>query len=374
MVLVYLAGAFESRGDLLRAAATARDAERLARAAGDRRASTRARLTELGVTMGYLDAETGLAEFEAAVEPLLAELEALHDDEGLAAGLRLMSYITMERYDEAAAYLERALVHAERAGNRLDAVRAAASLGFLALFGPVPAPEAIERCRALRDRVSGDPASTASLLRFESVLLAMRGAIDEARSVHAEADDIMEDLGGGSLAHANACFTRATLELLADAPARAERAARAGLQAFEAMHNRSQGSTAAALVAMALVEQGRDDEALEYAERAAAWAVADDADSQVRQLAVRARVLARRAELAAAEAAAMDAVARSKATDELSLRGDALIALAIVLERAGRPEPATAALREAAALYERKGNIVSAARARATLERLCTPR
>jgi hypothetical protein len=63
-------------------------------------------------------------------------------------------------------------------------------------------------------------------------------------------------------------------------------------------------------------------------------------------------------------------VALSKASDEISMRGDALVDLAVVLERAGRTKDATEALRDAVALYERKGNAVSAARARATIERL----
>ena len=127
----------------------------------------------------------------------------------------------------------------------------------------------------------------------------MRGDIDDARALHAEADDIIEDLGRPLVSAANASFTRAILELLAGAPERAEHAARAGLEAFEAMRNRNQGSTAAALLALALVEQGRDDEALEFADLAAAWAAPDDTASQVGQLAVRARVLAGRGELAA---------------------------------------------------------------------------
>jgi tetratricopeptide (TPR) repeat protein len=169
---------------------------------------------------------------------------------------------------------------------------------------------------------------------------------------------------------ANASFTRAILELIAGAPERAEHAARAGLEAFEAMRNRNQGSTAAALLALALVEQRRDDEALEFADLAAAWAVPDDTTSQVGQLAVRSRVLAGRGEHPAAEAAARNGVALSHRTDELSLRGDALVHLALVLERAGRTEQAADALRDAIALYERKGNAVSASRARVTIERL----
>jgi class 3 adenylate cyclase/tetratricopeptide (TPR) repeat protein len=369
-VLVDLAGALEGKGELLRAAATARQAGQLARAANDRRSATRARLAELSITMGHTDTDTDLAAFEAAVKPLITELEELDDDEGLAAGLCVMGYITMERYAEATAYLERAIVHAKRAGNELDAVRAAASLGFLALFGPVPATEAIERCRALRAGVAGHRSATAGLLRFEAVLVAMRGAIDEARALHATADDINEDLGRPLLPVANASFTRALLELLAGEPASAERAARAGLASFEAMGNRNQGSTAAALLGLTLVEQGRDDEALEFADLAAAWAAPDDTVSQVGHLAVRARVLAARGEHAAAEAAATEAVALSKASDELSLRGDALVDLALVLQRAGRMERAAEALRDAVVLYERKGNVVSATRARAAIERL----
>ena len=281
-----------------------------------------------------------------------------------------MGYITMDSYVDATAYNERALFHAERAGNQHDAVRAAASLGLLALWGPLPAPEAIERCHELRDRVAGHRRATASLLRFEAVLVAMGGSVDEGRALHETADDIMEDLGMPSMSAALTSFTRTILELLAGAPVRAEHAARAGLQALEAMGNRNQGSTAAALVGLTLIEQGRDDEALEFADLAAAWAAPDDTVSQVLQLAVRARVLAGRGEHAAARASATDAVALSKASDDPSLRGDALVYLAHVLERAGRAEDAAKSLHEAVALFERKGNAISAARARATIERL----
>jgi hypothetical protein len=40
------------------------------------------------------------------------------------------------------------------------------------------------------------------------------------------------------------------------------------------------------------------------------------------------------------------------------------------LERAGRVEDAATSLHEAVGLYERKGNAIEAARARATIERL----
>ena len=124
-ILVDLAGALETDGELLRGAAIAGEALQLARIARDRRTAARARLAQLSITMGHTESDYDIATFEAAVKPLIAELELLDDDEGLAAGLRLMGYITMDRYADATAYNERALFHAERAGNQLDAVRAA---------------------------------------------------------------------------------------------------------------------------------------------------------------------------------------------------------------------------------------------------------
>ena len=61
-------------------------------------------------------------------------------------------------------------------------------------------------------------------------------------------------------------------------------------------------------------------------------------------------------------------MALSKASDDLSQRGDALVNLAFVLERAGRADEAADALCDALALYQRKGNVVAAARARALIE------
>jgi tetratricopeptide (TPR) repeat protein len=359
-ILAALADALFSDGELLGAAATANEAARLASAAGDGRTAARAKLIELRVTRGHLESDGEMASAKAAAAPLIAEFEQLGDDEGLASALRLMGYLAMERYEEATGYLERSLVHAERADDRLGVSHAAALIGLITVYGPLPVPAALERCRGLRHRVSDLPVTRALLMRHEAVLLAMRGDIDDARALHDEADRTIDDLGNPTML-ANTVFTRASVELLAGAPARAESVARASLEAYEAMHNRSQASTAAAFVALALVEQNRDDEALHYADLAA-QAVVDDYASQVSQLAVRARVLARRGDLDAAEAAASDAVARSGRSDDPWLRGEALTALAFVLERGGRTEQAAEVLRRALTIYERKGNVVMAGR------------
>jgi ATP/maltotriose-dependent transcriptional regulator MalT len=304
---------------------------------------------------------------EATGRALIDEFEALGDDEGLVRALRVMGYIVQDRYEEAAGYLERALVHAERTGDRLEASWAAGFLALVTVYGPLPVHAGIERCRALRERIADVRGQSAEVGRLEALLVAMRGDVDEARALHDEADRVIEDMHHRLLSAATA-FTRANIELLGGAPERAASVARDALKQYEAMDNRNQGSTAAGLLGLALLEQGRNDEALEHADLAASWAVDDDIPSQVTQLAIRARVLAGRGELAYAETAATDAVERSRASDDPWVRGVALIALAVVLERGDRAEQAAGALREALAGYERKGAVVSAANVRTLIE------
>jgi class 3 adenylate cyclase/tetratricopeptide (TPR) repeat protein len=368
-LLVELANALDRIGDVDGSAATATAALELACANGDRRSAARARVVKLHVAMVRSTGEADLVSLSAAARPVLDELEALGDDEGQAALLLHLGHIHQDRYEQSSGYLERAMVAAERAGDRRRAAFAAGFLGSITVFGPVPADEGIERCRVLRRRFADHVGTSAVLLRDEAVLHAMQGRIDEARSLHAEAVRAIDDLGSTWLS-ASTVFGQWLLEMLAGAPERAEASARAGLALLQEMGATNQGSTAAALLAVALVEQGRHDEAISYADLAAEWAAPDDMASQVPQLAARARVLAASGELERAEAAAREAVRLSERSDDICLRGDALVYLAAVLDLAGRVSEAAGALRAAIVLYQRKGNAVSADRAQTTLKRL----
>jgi hypothetical protein len=55
-------------------------------------------------------------------------------------------------------------------------------------------------------------------------------------------------------------------------------------------------------------------------------------------------------------------------SDYIKFRGDARMSLAYVLRKAGRTEEATTVVREALELYERKGDVADASKARAELE------
>lgn len=168
------------------------------------------------------------------------------------------------------------------------------------------------------------------MLRHEAVLLAMQGRIADTRIVFEEYKRIVDDLGN-AWATANAVFGEWQIEMLAGKPERAEAAARESLSVLEAMGAKNEGSTAAALLAVALAVQGRHDEAIRYADLAASWAAPDDIASQVGQLTARAHVLAARDDLPGALTAVREAVLSSERSDDISQRGDAVVDLATIL-------------------------------------------
>ena len=86
--------------------------------------------------------------------------------------------------------------------------------------------------------------------------------------------------------------------------------------------------------------------------------------------ATRALALARLGRLEEAETLAREAVGYAEGTQFLGYHAEALLVLAEVLRLVGRPADAVTALEEAAGVFDLKGNVVSAAKARAVLEEL----
>jgi hypothetical protein len=121
-------------------------------------------------------------------------------------------------------------------------------------------------------------------------------------------------------------------------------------------------------LARALAAQGRDDEALELAERSGELAVRDDLYAQVERRGPLALALARRGRLAEAERLAAEAVSLAEGTDMLAMRAGALLDLARVLVLAGRAAEAGPLAAQALELAERKGHLVAAGQARELLD------
>jgi tetratricopeptide (TPR) repeat protein len=159
----------------------------------------------------------------------------------------------------------------------------------------------------------------------------------------------------------------AQCELEAGDPAAAEVAAREAYDMYEAMHGAA-SSDAAVLVARALFEQGRLDEAEHFARVSEEVTKSDDVATQMEWRAVRARVLAARGDRAGAELLSRQAVALGEATDYLEFRAYALLALAEAVS--DRPDEAVTCVERAIRLYERKESVVGVERARAQLREL----
>ena len=192
----------------------------------------------------------------------------------------------------------------------------------------------------------------------------MRGEPDRARRLIREGNAILDDLGS---MHSAVSHHEAMVELLAGDPAGAEARLRRGYDALREMGERGLLATTAAMLAQAVLAQGRDEEAGELAAVAATAAPREDLATQAIWRGARARVLARAGSDEAAAALAREAVAAHRADRLVTHHADALLDLAEVERLGGRPEDGEAAARRALALYEAKGNAVSAGRARSWL-------
>ena len=129
-------------------------------------------------------------------------------------------------------------------------------------------------------------------------------------------------------------------------------------------------STIASILGECLYRQERYDEAHDLLEEAVELGADDDIVTQAHVRAGRAKLCARGGKLDEAEAAAREGVALAEATEFVDLRGDSLLALGEVLRLAGRKDEAAEATRQALAIWEAKGNVVHAERARSFLAQL----
>ncbi len=357
-------GAFESADAVL-----AECAER-ARGIGDRRREWRA-IIERWLDTGYVDPawiDPATADAEAALE-VFAELG---DEAGIAKTWRLMSEASWwrGRIVDAEEALERAIDYARRAGDRRQELECLAQLPIAAFWGATTtAEEGVRRCDEIVARAGGDR-KVEALARHESAgFLALQGRFDEAREQEQQSLGLLGDLGLTSWV-AGTGTLRGYIELLAGDPRAAEREWRDAYELAEQIGNRSDVADKAASLSQALYGQDRLDET----ERFALIAEENSSDRDVFTIctarSTRAKVLARWGRLEEAEELAQAALGIARHTDGITMVADTLMDLAEILRISGRGEEARPVLREAFDLYERKGNVVSAARAEAFLAEL----
>jgi tetratricopeptide (TPR) repeat protein len=271
---------------------------------------------------------------------------------------------------EAETALRRALDHARQAGDERTEYESLSYLLGTALFGPLPVDEGISRAEAALEHPS--KLLRAAALRTLAVLRAMEGGQAEARRLVAENKQLLNDLGLRYLA-ASAATEHGSAEMLLGDLAVAEQELRDGYGVLEEMGETSGLSTVSALLAASLAAQGKAQEALRFADLSEESAAGVDLQTLIPARRARARALAALGQLEEAEAVARHAVELAQGTDWLNLHADARMSLAYVLMLASKVSEAATAANIALQLYEQKGNVVSAQRARTALAETFIP-
>jgi len=305
------------------------------------------------------------------VELEIPELEAMGDDRALVRAFRLLTYAhwTGGRFADAAAAAERTIRHATAAGDEVTARRFLGSLAISALYGPMPVPEAIATCEEVLARAADDRKARALAEVAIGQLEAMRGDFDRARLLYRRSRASLEEFGY-LLSAALTSLHSSAIELLAGDLAAAESELRADYRRLEEMGERNYISTTAGLLGDVLYRQGRFEESAEFAGTCEHLASPDDVASQFHWRCVRGKLRAQQGAIDEAEALLSAATALIETSDQLDLQGNGLLDFAEVCELAGAPADAAALSVRAAMLFERKGNVVSALRARQFAERL----
>jgi DNA-binding SARP family transcriptional activator len=357
--------ALRTAGELARAEQTLLATVENAAAAGDRRLELRARL-ELAYVGLFSDPEGRADELLDVTAQGLPVFEAVQDERSLGRAWLTLAFVHGQMHcchDAAAEAAERALEHHRRSGWSI-----AACLAFLASAaqnGPLPATEAMALCRELL--ALADLGGEANVLAPLAELKAMRGRFAEARRLVARARTAYDQLGQHALAEANCGPVEGRIGLLAGDVATAEQVLRASCEALERMGGLSYLATRAAELGDVLYQLERYEEAERLSHRAEELGATDDVLTQILWRSLRSRCLARNGNVVEAEALSGDAVRLAEKTDALTRRGKVLLNRAEVLRHAARLDDAGAAVEQAVALFEQKGNTVAARRARALL-------
>jgi DNA-binding SARP family transcriptional activator/class 3 adenylate cyclase/tetratricopeptide (TPR) repeat protein len=339
-----LARALWLNGEHERAGEVLDDALESAEAAGDEQTEWYVLLERAGTRP-----DRDLVELETLSRNAVTVFERLGDDLGLARARRRIALAASQRcaFGEAARESERALTHAVAAGDKQEEARIVDALCTALLYGPAPASDGIARCHELLEQARGNPMTEAVILSSLAGLDAMTGRLDDARTDYRRAGAIYAELElpwfiaalsaisapielGVGNAEGAASMLRVGIELLA------ERAAP------DAIAYRS------ALLALALLAQGKRDDAFE------ALGAAEPA-----------RLMTRTAHCIAASrvnddvSMAREAVALASKTEALNLHADARATLGELLAARGSDEAPTH-LRIALELYEQKENELAA--------------
>jgi len=261
---------------------------------------------------------------------------------------------------------ERGLEYARKAGSRLDEAWSLSLLGWSLVDGPTPVREGAEVCESLLRHVRHDPLVETVISSFAAHVAAMDGRLPDARALILKSRAGLRELGTGtlrSIIEVEVMCSR--VEDLGGDTAAMEQAARSAVRHSDEMGDRWFQVLAMIDLAQALCYQGQAGEALQVLDESDELPSPPDVYIEIKRPAVRALAFAGLGRLDAADAIAKQAVALAEGTLFLGLFAEALLTLATVERKRGFALEASEAAGRALVLLERKGDVVSAARARA---------
>lgn len=283
------------------------------------------------------------------------------DDAGLALAHYVLAYVHFRAGEIGAMerVARRGLAHADRSARRREEMAARMLVAWAAVAGPTPVPEAIRVCEQLVDVGGREHPMVLSDL---AILRAMLGEIDDARVLIERARALALERMRGPSPMLIMASARASMELVAGDLGAAEHELRVALDLARDVGLREAVAQTAAQLSLLVVRRDPAD-AAQLASVSRESAPAESVAAQALWRAATARALATRAEHGEAERLARRAVPLVPA-EMLNLRADLLVSLGEILSTGGDETPATSVIGEAVELYERKGNLASAARAR----------
>ena len=363
------AEALDARGDFARAEQLLGDAIESAVRRGDK-----SQEMEAAVVRALVRNSTGptgqSSELLREAEIAIPVLEEAKNQSGLARAWRLVAFVhgTAGRYGAAQEALDQVIENARWAGDLRQEGRSLANYGWCALYGPMPVPEAIDRCEQLLSEATGDRQSESLLRCALAQLCAMQGEFDKARELVRHGRSVLGDLGEVVLGSSRS-LDAARIELMSGDAVAAEEVLRADYEALDSMGERYFLSGVAGLLAHALYVEGRYEEAETFSRVSETWG-GEDAEDQALWRRARAKVYARWGRKEEAQALVWDAVKLVDSTDSPVLQANTLLDLAEVLMLCGHPALAVPHVLTGLSLFERKGSVVSASRAREMLDRI----
>lgn len=308
-----------------------------------------------------------MADAVGPLEETVEEAKRLDDSAILAEGLMRLGVMAswLGDNERAAQLLRRSLEHASAGAHSQITSDAIHWLALVLLWGPMPVERALTELRRLDESTPASQMARAHLHVIEGTILALTGDFESGRRLATAGRREVLELGQ-NVQYAGLSQPAAIIELLAGDAAAAERILREAHGILTQAGERGYLSTAAALLGLAVVRQGRHEEGERLADESREVGTDDDVITQIYWRMVKARALAAKGELEEARRLGDEALELTYRTD------DAFDVPMVTLELADvfAPESRRAVLERALTESQAKGNAVSAEQIRERLAAL----